>query len=516
MFLPLSPLHSKQAFILNYVIIIGLAIVIGLLIGNSILTNRSKTNERSSAPAPTPVPAAENKSIAVLAFANMSQEKDQEYFSDGISEEILNLLTKVASLKVISRTSSFSYKEKNVTIKEIGKQLHVTHLLEGSIRKSGDTFRITAQLIDAKTGIHIWSETYDRYMEDIFKIQDEIATKVTQQLKISLLGKTLTTKTADTEAYNMYLQASQLSHQFSSQSTTNAFTLIKRSLAIDSTYAPAWVLLGNLNHFAGFRFASMPLEDAIDQGKAAATKAISLDPEYIGGYLNLAKWENMSWNFKEANDLISKAALLDPNNSRIISTSADFDIITGKPELAIELTLKTIDIDPLDKNNYFNLGLYYWMNEEFIKAAESTNHYLLLQPNSGMANGLMARIQLSLGHPEAALEYIEKHTDPFWNTYIKNLIVYAMGNKQEADSLLTQFVADWGDVAWPNIAHVYAFRGEKDEAFRWLNMAYKNKDASVLETLSYPKMKNLWGDPRWNKLIGKLDLPDDHGFHLDK
>lgn len=509
---PEQPEEEKSSNRLSYFILAGLGTAIILLIFTATRKQTNSETQLSGEIAPT---ERDDKSIAVLAFADMSPEKDQEYFSDGISEEILNLLTKVQDLKVISRTSSFSYKGKDINIKKIGEELHVSYVLEGSIRKSGNTFRITAQLIDAKTGIHIWSETYDHDLEDIFKTQDEIATRVTQQLEVSLLGPSMVSTIVATDAYTLYLQARQLSSQYSSESTANAMKLLKEVLAIDSTYAQAWSQLSDLYYYAGFRFATMPIGDALELGKAAAKKSIALDPRCIQGYSTLAKWESMSWNFKAASKLLADASLLDPNNPDLLTTKADLALISGKPKLAIEIGLKMTELDPLRKNNYFNLGLYYWMTEEYTKAEKSLNDYLLLLPNSGMANGLMGRIQLSLGRPETALNYIEKHADPFWSLYGKSMAVYALGDKLQADEVLAQLIADWGNVAWPSIAHVYAFRGEKTEAFKWLDIALEHKDASLLEILSYPQMQNLWGDPRWNKFIKKLKLPNDHGFHLD-
>lgn len=181
----------------------------------------------------------------------MSPENNQEYFSDGISEEILNLLTKIPDLKVISRTSSFSYKGKGADIKQIGEELSVGYVLEGSIRKYGSTLRITTQLIDAKTGVGLWSATYDRNMEDILKVQGEIAMKVTEQLKVAIFDAELVAKTIDLDAYKMYIQAGQMTVENSAESNTNAIKLLKQSIAIDSTYAPAWAELSYLYYQAG-------------------------------------------------------------------------------------------------------------------------------------------------------------------------------------------------------------------------------------------------------------------------
>src|SRR6185436_19680789 len=184
--------------------------------------------------------AVDSSSIAVLPFVDMSQGKDQGYFSDGISEELLNLLSKIPQLKVAARTSSFSFKGKGVEIPEIARQLHVANVLEGSVRRSGDQLRITAQLVRAAEGYHLWSETYDRKMDDIFKIQDEIAGEVVKELKVKLLGAAPKARRTDPEAYALYLQAVQLARQFNAEAFTKSDALYRQVLEIDPRYAPAW------------------------------------------------------------------------------------------------------------------------------------------------------------------------------------------------------------------------------------------------------------------------------------
>lgn len=498
---------------LNKIIIGALAIAILLLIFNIFNQNQvAASTPMDNVLTETP---EQEKSIAVLAFADMSANKDQEYFSDGISEEILNLLAKLPNLKVISRTSSFSYKNKEQNIKKIGEELQVSHVLEGSVRKAGNTFRITTQLIDIKSGAHIWSETYDRNIEDIFKIQDEIAAKVIQRLKVTLLGNKFESTTVNTDAYNLYLQAKQLRTQNSSEGNNNALKLIQESIAIDSLYAPAWALYSECVFDSAFSYVKISIEDAISIGKPAAQKAIELDPKFAIGYLRLADFENASWNFKKETELIQKAVVLDMHHPEVIKSQSNSQLTYGKKHLAIALQLKILDIDPLTALHHYNLGLFYWIDENYHKAEAALNHYLLLNPNSEIANNMMAQIQLSLNNPIKALEFVEKDTDPFWKLYRKSMVVYAMNNKPEADRLLNQLIAEWGNDSWPNIAHVYAFRGNKDEAFKWLNLALENKDVSLLEILNYPEIKILWGDPRWNKFINKLGLPEDHGFHRD-
>ncbi|MEO6346398.1 MAG: hypothetical protein ABIO60_00680 [Aquaticitalea sp.] len=496
---------------LNAIIIAGLSLAVLLLAADRIFnfTGASETKQSLTAVDKS------DKSIAVLAFADMSQEKDQEYFSDGISEEILNLLVKIPDLKVISRTSSFSFKGKEATTTEIGKTLNVGHILEGSIRKSGNTIRITAQLIKVSDGAHVWSETYDRDMTDILKIQDEIAGKVTQELKVSLLGEAIISKNVDPEAYNLYLQAKQVRSQQTEESLKNSKLLLRQSIALDSTFAQAWEELSGIVYSEAFIYLLIPMEEGITIGTTYAQKAITLDPSYANAYARLAYYQRYSWDFKEANATMEKAVALGPDNADVIKAAADNALNFGKKKEAIVLQLKALELDPLDYYKYYRMALLYYYDKQYDKAAGDIQSFLLHYPNAAVARSFYALILLGQGDKSQAFLEVEKEPDAFWKIYSKCMLVYSTGKTEEANALLKQLVKVYGEDSWPNIAHVYAFRGEKDEAFKWLNLAFDNKDGSLLEILDYPEMKNLWGDPRWNKFINKLGLPADHGFHRD-
>lgn len=489
---------------MNAIIIAGLSLAILLLVADRIFyfTGDTKTTVN------------DDKSIAVMAFADMSPEKDQEYFSDGISEEILNLLAKIPELKVVSRTSSFSYKGKEQNIKAIGKELNVGHVLEGSIRKSGNTFRITTQLIDVATGLHIWSETFDRRMEDIFIIQDEIAAKVTDKLKVSLLGTFPVSKTVNPQAYNLYLQAKQLLKQMSPEGTKNACQLIKEAIAIDSSYAPSWSFYGGCFLNNSSYDETITAEEANKKGRQALEKAIELDSTYIKSYLNLSSFEKSSWNFKATSQLIEKASSIEPNSPAVYGAKSFFAASMGNNSLAISSLLLAKEIDPKNDVIHLLLGSAYWESAKYAEAEEYAKYYLLLYPNSSAANSLMSTIQLSLGHPKKAMLYNEKDDSPFSRQSQKAMIEFSLGNKRESSGLLKKLITDWGQDYAPDIAYIYAFFGEKEQAFKYLDLAFEAKDASLLEVLDYPKMEILWSDPRWNNLIKKLSLPKDHGFHV--
>lgn len=497
---------------LNKIIIGGLGLVIVLLAFNMLGNNQ--TDETSEIRKELASTDASDKSIAVLAFADMSPDKDQEYFSDGISEEILNLLAKIPDLKVISRTSSFSFKGKNVTTEDIGKQLQVGHVLEGSVRKSGNTFRITTQLIDVKSGAHVWSETYDQDMEDIFEIQDRIAAVVTKQLKGTLLGDEFKTKKVDPKAYDLFLMALDARKLGTSEANIRAEKIIRESIAIDSAYAPSWALLSTIIH-SGNSFGIRSLKDEVIQSKKAAQKAIELDSTFAQGYVNLSISNRREWDFENSSLNMKKALELAPENSIVVLAGAEEARDLGKIDYAISLANKASGIDPLNYGSYFRLASFYSYKEEYYKAEEALKKYLFMYEDSRWTHNFLAQIYLGQENIEKAMEEIEQDSDPFWSLFIKNMIVYKSGDKKRADKLLQELIEKYGHDSWPNIAVVYAYRNENDQAFHWLEESFKVKDGSLFGLLNYPAFKSLHGDPRWNKFINKLGLPDDHGFHMD-
>ena len=456
-----------------------------------------------------------NNSIAVLPFTNMSADKNDDYFSDGISEEILNLLAQIPDLKVISRTSSFSFKGKSVTTEEIGKELNVNHVLEGSVRKSGKTFRTTAQLISVADDTHIWSETFNHNIKDIFKIQDEIAAKVSQQLKVTLLGHDIKSKVINPEAYVLYLQAKQVFRQNTVESITNSEKLIRQSIAIDSTYAPAWVILSDIINVATYKYGIKSIKEGNKTGKAAAKKALALDPDYALGYTYLADYNRANWNYETANQNIQRARRLEPDNAVVIFAAASNAVDIGKMEEGIQLQIKAIEMDPVNYASYYNLGIYYLWTEQYEKAETNIKKYLLHYPNSEATHAIMSLILLGKNETEKALTEVENESNEFWKLDAKCRILFALEKHEQANAMLQEIVERFGDFAQPNIASLYAHRGEVEPAFKWLELAYDVKDPTLQEILNFSEFKNLHGDPRWNAFINKLPLPKDHGYHTD-
>jgi TolB-like protein/tetratricopeptide (TPR) repeat protein len=496
---------------LNKIIIAALGIAIILLSINLFYNN--KRNNDSNSEETVDVISIEGKSIAVLAFADMSKDKDQEYFSDGISEEILNLLADIPDLKVISRTSSFSFKNKEVTTNEIGSALNVNHVLEGSIRKSGSTFRITAKLIDVTNGSQIWSETYDRPMNDIFKIQDEIASNVSEQLQLRILGELKSIKSPKTEAYNLYLMANHLANQNTKNTYISAEKVIKEALDIDPEYSDAWRLLASIYHTGMYNFSLRSYKEGIPLGLAAAHKAVELDPNSGDNYITLSSLQELNWDFEASAKNSEKALELDPYNAIIVGTAANMTF--GNIQKSVELLKRSIALDPLVYVNFYNLGFAYYKLGEIEKAEEAFNSFLIYYPNSQIIHYMMAQVRIAQGKYDDALKEIEQETHEFFSLYGLNFVHHALGNTKRSDELFEEFKNKYSESDPANLADLYAFRGNKEASFKWLNRALEIKDPVLLEALAYPSFKIMYDDPRWSNFIDKLNLPEDHGFYLD-
>lgn len=454
-----------------------------------------------------------DRSIAVMAFADMSPKKDHEYFSDGISEELLNILARIPELKVISRTSSFSYKGKDVTATDIGRELHVSHLLEGSIRKSNDMVRVTAQLINTSDGAHIWSRTYDRKLDSIFKIQDEIAAEVSKELELSLLGESLKSKPVDPEAYNLYLQAKHLVNQNTKDAYIEAESLTKESIALDAENAAAWRLLASIYDTGTFNFSLWEPNEGIPLGLDAAQKALELDPNFGHGYATLASLQELNWEFQPMAENMEKALELLPKDAVILGTAANMTF--GNLEESVELLNRAIDMDPLVYTNFFNLGYAYYRMGMLSEAEAAMKKFGLYYPNWQIYHYMLAQIYLAQGNYEKALTEILQEEHEFFSLYGQNFVYFAMGQTEKADELFKAFLEKYKGPEPSNVADLYAFRGDYELSFAYLEKAFEQRDPVLLEALTYPSFKPMYADPRWQALIEKIGLPEDHGYPLE-
>jgi TolB-like protein/DNA-binding winged helix-turn-helix (wHTH) protein/Tfp pilus assembly protein PilF len=451
-------------------------------------------------------PAAD-KSIAILPFVDMSERHDQEYFADGMSEELLDLVAQVPDLKVPARTSCFYFKNKQATVSEIAKALGVAHVLEGSVRKSGNTMRVTVQLIRADNGYHLWSHTYDRDLSDIFKVQDEIAAAVVEALKVKLVPAQLVSshRTANTEAYLQFL----LGRQFWNRGTLDGFRrsveAYDKAVALDPHYAAAYARLA-----ISEAYLADDTGDAagMQRANAAAEQAVALAPDEADGYAARADLRaSFIWDWTGAQADLAKALAIDPSDSEVQHRYAFLLANLGRLPEAIAAQRKAIELDPLSSHAWENLGRYQMFNKDFVAADEAMRHALEIQPDSPFGLHHLGALQLLEGNAAQALATFHKVDDEAFRLYGTSMAEYSLGHATESTQTLAELTAKHGQEAAYQIAEVHAWRGEKDEAFEWLNRAYQQRDGGLSDIKVNLLIASLHGDPRFGALVQKMNLP---------
>jgi TolB-like protein/lipoprotein NlpI len=436
-----------------------------------------------------------DKSIAVLPFVNMSDDAGNEYFSDGISEELLNLLAKIPELRVISRSSAFSFKGQNIEIPEIAKRLNVAHVLEGSVRKSGDLVRITAQLIEARSDTHLWSHTYDRTLDDIFAIQDEIAASVVEQLKLTLLGSAPQMTATDPEAYALYLQARHLGNRVSEETMAKAVTLLKQSLAIDPDYAVAWDELAHVYSIQAGR-GLMPFDEGFALAREALDRALAIDPAFASAHANLG-WIVMGNDLAAAARHIEQALKLDPANAAGIRYAAVMLRNIGRVDEAIALDEFTAARDPVNPIGFSNLGFKYLYAGRWDDAIGSFETALQLSPGYIAAHYYIGVALLLSGRVEEAHAAMQKESFEAFRQLGLVMTHHALGQGAESDRVLAELVGKYERDAAYNIAYVVAVRGETEQAFEWLDKAVEYGDPGISEITGWPLFASIREDDRW-------------------
>ena len=455
---------------------------------------------------PTAIPSA--ASIAVLPFLDISEKGDQEYFSDGLAEEILDLLTKVPGLQVIARTSSFSFKGKSVDIPTIARQLHVANVLEGSVRKSSERLRISTQLVRADTGIQIWSETYDRELKDVFQVQDEIANAVMTALKLKLAPGQQSAnphRTANTEAYNEYLLGRQLFDRFTLDGFQRAIGAYRRAVALDPGYAAAYAELAMSEYFA-----ADDIGDAAGarQALVAADKAVALAPEQADGYAARGHIRvQAAWDWSGAQQDFERALAIDPGNSMALRRYALLMGALGHSPESIAMTKKAIELDPLSSVTWANLGLLLTGARQFADAQAAIGKALEIQPESPYALSDLGSLQLLDGHATEALAAARQSTG-HCRLSVTAMAEHSLGQRDESQRALDALIAKFAHDCAYSIARVYSWRGEQDQAFAWLQRAVAQSDSGLTGIKYDAVVDSLRGDPRYVALMHRLNLPE--------
>ena len=452
-----------------------------------------------------------SKTIAVLPFTNLSQQKEEEYLSDGMTEDILAQLVKIADLRVISRTTMMQYKGAKKSLKEIGKELNAGVILEGSVRRAGDQIRIVAQLNDANTDEHLWAETYDREYKQIFAIQSEIAQKIAASLEAKLSPaekeRIVNPPTVNTEAYTAYLQGRYFLDRKGKEDLEKAIGYFEQALKIDPNYALAWVGL-SLAHGTQADYSYVTVDEGYGPARKEGEKALALNPNIADAHTNMG-WihKNFDLDWGAADKSFRRAVELEPRNASAVRGASSLALTMGRFDEAIALGQRAIELDPLLPAGYYNLGSFEYYAGRLTRAEAAFTKALELWPQYPVAHMWLGRVYLAQSKPEVALATIQKEPDHMWRTQGLALAYYALGKKQEADKALTEFIKEYQAPAAFQIAEVYAYRGETDRVFEWLERAYTQRDGGFSIMKGDPLMRSIEKDPRYATFMKKIRLP---------
>ena len=469
------------------------------------------------------------KSVAVLAFANLSDDKGSEYFSDGISEELLTVLQKIPGLHVAARTSAFSFKGKNATAQEIGEKLGVAHLVEGSVRKAGDVVRIAARLTQANTGEEQWSENYTRNLKDVFAVQTELAQTIVEQLRGQLTGGAAnpTTKaeiqaevrkaekggTKNVEAHEYYLQGRFYENRHSEKSAREALAAYDHAVALDPAFALAWAGVAQTNLWLA-AFSTEGGQKGFDAHLASArdavARALSIEPNLPNGLLARATIEtNFDFNWNSAAQTVSKALALAPADPNIVIAAANLEIARGDSNRAIDLFRRAVELDPVNAQARAFLAFNLAATKRFAEARAEFPRVVELNPAAPWAHAGLGLSYLLENKFEEAANAAQPDAADWARLLIVSCARWGQKRATQSDAALAELTANLGEVAAYQIAEVYAYRGDKDRAFEWLERARRQRDPGLASLRKDPLMVNLREDPRWNAFLHTMGLADD-------
>jgi TolB-like protein/Tfp pilus assembly protein PilF len=452
-----------------------------------------------------------DKAIAVIPLVNESGDPDNEYFSDGLSEELISAFAQIKELKVIGRTSSFHFKNTTDESKAIGAALGVGYLLEGSVRTSGGRARIAVNLVRASDGANTWSQIYDRALPDIFAVQAEIAQSVAGALQVALLGEAAKNPDAPSnqnfDAYTAFLQGRYYEQRYSADDLRKAIAFFEEAIRSDPHYAQAYAALSR-SWWALGDITGEEVAEANIKARAAAERAVAENPNSADGHAALGQiLISVDRNSKGAEAEYRRAAELAPASVEpkigLSSVIGDF----GQIEEAVELLEQAVRLEPLSANAHFDLARLLASLGRYDEAVESAQKAVELQPGGAGTWQMLALVEAKRGDGDAALKAAEQETDPDWRAYAIALAQQARGDRAAADAALDALIAGHGNDMSFQIAAVYAFRGDADKAFEWLDRAYEQQDPGVMAIIDNPFTRELRSDPRFGELCRKLGLP---------
>ena len=459
-------------------------------------------------------------SVAVLPFSNVGGDASNEYFSDGLSEELLNALAKINGLRVAARTSAFSFKGRQATVAEIGTALNVSYILGGSVRSAGNRMRISVNLESVSDGYQIWSETYDRNFDDIFAVQDDIARTVVEELRNRLTGEPVNTtdgarinlevaeafkgRSADPEAQRLMLLGRHYLDLTTHENSAKAVECFRNALEIDPQFALCWAELGRA--FAVQAGSSwVPQAEGFKLAKEAVERALSLEPE-------LAEAHALRGRILAANDrdlvaaeaAYGRALELAPGSSSVLDGACIMAYRMGRIEEAMDLSRRVLEKDPLSSAFWHNLGLICHVAGRHDEAENAFRRALEIAPHRSATNSMLALVLFDQGRSEESLARAELEPDEFWRLWGTAIVNWNLGRSGKSNEFLNQIIASHAAGNEFQIAEIYGARQEVDQAFIWLDRAIAEKDPGVTHAKATPRLMCLRGDPRWPEMLERI------------
>jgi TolB-like protein/DNA-binding winged helix-turn-helix (wHTH) protein/cytochrome c-type biogenesis protein CcmH/NrfG len=459
-------------------------------------------------------PSSQKIMLAVLPFENLTGDPNKDYLADGLTEETISQLGRLnpEQLGVIARTSVMGYKHKDERLDQIGRELSVQYVLENSLRENGDHVRLTAQLIQVKDQTHLWSHDYDYPANDFLTIGDDVAKAVAHEVRVRLTSQQQAelaqSHPVNPEAFDAYLQGHYHFERDTDKDADMAAKYFERATQIDPSYALAWVGLSRARNWQ-VNTGLIPSEQGHRLAREAVERALALNPNLAQAHTQMGRIkQQVDFDWVGADASFQRAVALDPGNPEVVSMSAFSADILGHFEEALSLRRRAVDLDPLNADSWeqlaeteFSMGRLDGAEADFKKALE-------LNPDVVAAHMTLSEIYVIQGRPQQALPEIELVRDDSVRAFLYPIVYYAFGRKKESDAALIEYVAKYHANGAYQIAQVYAFRNQSDEAFEWLERAYTQRDGGLIETKVEPLLKNLNGDPRFAAFLKKLNLPN--------
>jgi len=458
-------------------------------------------------------PRSQKIMLAVLPFENLTGDPNKEYLADGLTEETISQLGRLnpEQLGVIARTSVMGYKHKDERLDQIGRDLSVQYVLENSLRESGNHIRLTAQLIQVKDQTHLWSQDYDYPVKDILNIEDDVAKAVVQQIRLRLTSQQQAelaqSHPVNPEAFDAYLQGYYFFQRNTDKDTDRAAKYYERATQLDPSYALAWVGLSRVRNWQA-NTGAIPAEEGHRLAREAVERALALNPNLAEAHAQMGRIkQQVGFDWAGADASIQRAIALEPGDPDIVRSAASSAAILGRLDEALALGRRAVDLDPLNAESWQNLGEIEFFMGQLDEAAANSKKALELSPDVWSSHALLSQVYIIQGRPNDALPEIELVRSDLIRAFLYAIAYHALGREKESDAALSELIAKYHASGAYQIAQVYAFRNQSDEAFEWLDRAYAQRDSGLTLTKVDPLLKSLQKDPRYAAFLKKLNLP---------